>query len=120
VYAGPDPPENGLLKARIVETGVTHQSGGSGGHAGHDSGVLVGVVVSSERTTAPGKFHVDVSEVRAFLARQSVPNRSRSRARPARPTTPAGPRLLEGGSGSIRRESSFRGNAASKLTGPSR
>jgi hypothetical protein len=59
--------ENGLLKARIVETELPINPGDSGGPLVNDSGELVGVVLSSERQTRLVSFNVDVSEVRAFL-----------------------------------------------------
>jgi S1-C subfamily serine protease len=59
--------ENGLLKARIVETQAPINPGDSGGPLVNDSGELVGVILSTERQTHLVSFNVDVSEVRAFL-----------------------------------------------------
>jgi hypothetical protein len=67
VYQGEVLHEDGLLKARIVETQSPINPGDSGGPLVNDGGELVGVVLSTERETHLVSFNVDVSEVRAFL-----------------------------------------------------
>jgi hypothetical protein len=59
--------ENGLLKARIVETELPINPGDSGAPLVNDGGELVGVVLSTEQQTRLVSFNVDVIEVRAFL-----------------------------------------------------
>jgi hypothetical protein len=79
VYQGQILQENGLLKARIVETQAPINPGDSGGPLVNDSGELVGVVLSTERQTHLVSFNVDVSEVRAFLG-EALGNKARPAA----------------------------------------
>jgi len=59
--------DNGLLKARILETQSPFNGGDSGGPLVNDSDDLVGVVIGMQKQTRLVSFNVEVSEVRAFL-----------------------------------------------------
>ena len=76
VYQAEMRTENGLLKARIIETQSPINGGDSGGPLVNDRGELVGVVHSTQNQASLVSFNVDVSEVRAFLAEVRGPTKA--------------------------------------------
>jgi hypothetical protein len=68
VYQAEIRTDDGLLKARIIETQSPINGGDSGGPLVNDRSELVGVVNSRQKLANLVSFNVDVSEVRAFLA----------------------------------------------------
>ena len=67
VYQAEIRTEDGLLKARIIESQSPINGGDSGGPLVNDRGELVGVVTSTQKQTRLVSFNVDVHEVKAFL-----------------------------------------------------
>jgi hypothetical protein len=76
VYQAEIRTEDGLLKARIIESQSPINGGDSGGPLVNDCGELVGVVHSTEKRASLVSFNVDLSEVRAFLAEVRGPTKA--------------------------------------------
>src|SRR5262249_56449653 len=72
--------EDGLLKARILETQSPINGGDSGGPLVNDRGELVGVVNSTQKQSRLVSCSVDVGEVRAFLAEVRGPTQAQPAA----------------------------------------